>query len=83
MSSQFDDKLRVCRIILTELRDQPCRWTPLFKATLSHSPTPWKFKSALEWLCAKGYVKHENRRPYEITGNGRSFLSFLLNSVDV
>lgn len=77
MPRRIDEALKVSRIILETLEDGPCRWTQLYKAAVNRSPTPWRFRSALEWLLANGYLKHDPRGEYEITEEGRGMLRIL------
>ena len=77
MTEHLDEKLRVARIVLQKLRDGPMRWTPLTKAILRESMTPWKAQSILDWLRRRGYVERPQRGVYRITEKGRRFLDTL------
>lgn len=71
---KLGDNLRICRIILDELRTGPKAYTELERRSLSRSPTPWKFREGLRWLCENGFVSHGYRGLYIITEKGISFL---------
>ena len=77
MTERLDEKLRVARIVLQKLRDGPMRWTPLTKAILRESMTPWKAQSILDWLRRRDYVERPQRGVYRITEKGRRFLDTL------
>jgi len=77
LTKRLDEQLRVARIILRVLRDGPLRWTPLMKAALRESPTPWKARSTLEWLLRHGYIERPQRGLYRITDGGRVLLDGL------
>jgi len=53
------------------------RWTPLVKATIEKSPSPWKVQTILEWLLQHGYIERPERGLYRITDKGIQFLKTL------
>ena len=80
MTEVFNDKLRVCGIILANISRSEKRWTPLVKETLRESPTPFKVQSALYWLLENGYIERPSRGVYRITGKGKEFLALLMKN---
>jgi len=74
LTARFEDKLRVAHIVLRILRDGPMRWTPLTKAVLRESPTPWKTRSIIYWLLRNGYIERPERGVYLVTEKGLQFL---------
>ena len=52
-------------------------WTPLTKAVLKKSPTPWKVQSILRWLLDHGFIKRPEQGLYRITEKGLEFLKTL------
>lgn len=77
LTERLDEKLSAARTVLGMLRDGPMRWTPLTKAILRKSSTPWKSQSILDWLRARGYVDRPERGLYRITEKGLRFLDTL------
>lgn len=77
MTERLNEKLGVARIVLEKLKDSPMRWTPLTKAVLQKSPSPWDTRSALEWLLRHGYIMRPERGLYRITSKGLQFLEGL------
>ena len=77
MTERLDEKLKAVRIVLENLSGGPVRWTPLMKATLRGSPTPWKFQTILKWLLVQGYIERVGRGVYRITDKGRALLGSL------
>ena len=77
MTERLNEKLRVASIVLRELREGPMRWTPLLKATIEGSPSPWKAENIIGWLRRKGYIERPERGLYVITEKGRRFLETL------
>lgn len=77
MTERLDEKLEIAGIVLRMLRDGPMRWTPLTKAILRESSTPWKAQSILDWLLRRGYVERPERGVYRITEKGLRFLETL------
>ena len=74
---RLDEKLRIARIMLEKLEEGPMRWTPLMKAVVKESPSPWKAQVIIEWLLSNGYISRPERGIYEITKKGTSFLRSL------
>ena len=72
--SGFDLNLKCAKIILRRLEHEEERWTPLMKAVLKDSPTPWRAQSILTWLLKQGYVERPRRGVYHITDKGRKLL---------
>jgi len=77
MTQRLDEKLKAARIVLENLSGGPMRWTPLVKATLRGSSTPWKFQTITSLLLVQGYVERNGRGVYGITDKGRAFLKSL------
>jgi hypothetical protein len=77
MTQRLDEKLKAARIVLENLSNGPMRWTPLVKAALRGSPTPWKFQTIMHWLLVQGYVERIGRGVYGITDKGRALLGSL------
>ena len=77
MTERLDKKLKAAKIVLKNLSGGPMRWTPLVKATLRGSPTPWKFQTIMSWLLVQGYIERNGRGVYGITDKGRAFLKSL------
>lgn len=77
MTERLNEKLKVARITLQKLSEGPMRWTPLVKAIVKESPSPWKVQSILEWLLSHGYLERPERGLYRITKKGLNLLQTL------
>jgi len=77
VTERLNEKLKVARVVLEKLREGPMRWTPLVKAVLQESPSPWKARSILNWLLRHGYIERPKRGLYRITDKGLQFLETL------
>ena len=77
MTERLNDQLRVAHIVLEKLREGPMRWTPLTKAVIQESTSPWKAQNLLEWLLRHDYVERPERGLYRITEKGRHLLKTL------
>jgi len=71
---RLDEKLRIARIILEKLSEDPMRWTPLLKMVVKESPSPWKAQVIIKWLFSNGYISRPERGVYQITEKGRKLL---------
>jgi len=60
-----------------QLKVAEMHWTPLTKAVLKESPTPWNVQSILRWLLDHRYVERPQRGIYRITEKGLEFLTTL------
>jgi len=77
VTERLNEKLKVARIVLENLRDGPMRWTPLIKSIVQESHSPWKAQTILEWLLRQGYIERPERGLYFITEKGQRFLETL------
>ena len=77
MTEWLNKQLKVAGMALELLSRGDMRWTPLTKAVLKKSPTPWKFQFILGWLLEHGYIKRPMRGLYRITEKGLEFLRTL------
>ena len=77
MTDRLNKQLKVASIVLELLSKGDMRWTPLTKAVLKKSPTPWKVQSILSWLLDHGYLERPERGLYRITEKGIEFLRTL------
>ena len=77
MTERLNNQLKVAGIVLELFSRGDMRWTPLTKAVLVESPTPWKVQSILRWLLDHGYLERPERGLYHITEKGLEFLRTL------
>jgi predicted transcriptional regulator len=77
MTERLNKQLKVAGIVLELLSRGDMHWTPLTKAVLMESPTPWKVQSILRWLLDHGYIERPERGLYRITLKGLEFLRTL------
>jgi len=77
MTERLNRQLKVASIVLELLSKGDMHWTPLTKAVLKKSPTPWKAQSILRWLLDHRYVKRPERGLYRITEKGLELLRTL------
>jgi hypothetical protein len=57
MTERLNKQLKVPGIALELLSRGDMSWTPLTKAVLKKSPTPWKVQSILRWLLDHEYLE--------------------------
>jgi len=81
MTERLNRQLKVAGIVLELLSKGDMRWTPLTKAVLKESPTPWKAQSILRWLLDHRYIERPDRGLYRITEKGLEFLRTLNSDV--
>jgi DNA-binding PadR family transcriptional regulator len=74
---RLNKQLKVARIVLELLSRGDMHWTPLTKAVLKESPTPWKVQSILRWLLDHKYIERPDRGLYRIKKKGLEFLRTL------
>jgi len=77
MTKWLNRQLKVAGIALELLSRGDMHWTPLTKAVLKESPTPWKVQSILRWLLDHKYIERPDRGLYRITEKGLEFLRTL------
>ena len=77
MTKRLNRQLKVAGIALELLSRGDMHWTPLTKAVLKESPTPWKVQSILRWLLDHKYIERPDRGLYRITEKGLKFLRTL------
>ena len=74
---RLNEKLRIAGIMLEKLEEGLIRWTPLMKAVVKESSSPWKAQVIIKWLLTNGYISRPERGVYQITENGRELLRAL------
>jgi len=80
MTRTLQERLRLAKIVLNELRRSPLRRTELEKRTVMHCGTHGTFESIFKYLLQNGYVQKSGQRqrdPYVITEKGQKFLEGL------
>jgi len=77
LTERLNKQLKVASIVLELLSRGDMHWTPLTKAVLKESPTPWNAQSILRWLLNHEYVVRPERGLYRITKKGLEFLKTL------
>jgi len=77
LTERLNNQLKVAGIVLELLSRSDMRWTPLTKAVLKESPTPWNVQSILRWLLDHRYIERPKRGIYHITEKGLEFLKTL------
>jgi len=77
VTERLNKQLKVAGIVLELLSWGDMRWTPLTKAVLKKSPTPWKVQSILRWLLEHQYIERLERGLYRITKKGLKFFKTL------
>ena len=55
-SKVSSERLRLAKIMLRELREEPLSWTELEKGLLHQCGTHGKFRSLMSWLRKNGYI---------------------------
>jgi len=82
MTRRFEERIRLARIVLSELKRQPLRRSVLEKRTVMHCGTHATFDGIFRFLVAEGFVEKtssEHTAPYRITAKGLRFLEGLAN----
>jgi len=77
---KLEEKFRLMKTILGELKKQPLRRTLLLKKVIEVCGSPARFDSVFNWLKKYGYVVKAGpqlRDPYKITWKGEKFLAGL------
>lgn len=77
---RLHDRLRLAKIVLTELKKRPLCRTELEKRTVRQFGTHSAFENMFRYLVQGGYVEKSERRhraPYIITEKGLKFLEGL------
>lgn len=77
---KLHDRLRLAKIVLTELKKRPLGRTELEKRTVKQFGTHSAFENMFRYLVQGGYVEKSERRhraPYIITEKGLKFLEGL------
>jgi len=69
------ERLRIAKILLSELRDKPLSWTDLEKRLLRQCGTHNKFSNMMTWLKKNGYIVK--------TGRSGTRALYILNSKKV
>ena len=78
MTENLDEKMEIAKNILGILDEEgEMRWTPLTKAVVHLSPSPYKSQVMISWLLRGGYVERRVRGRYNITEKGRGLLRVL------
>ena len=57
---RLNEKLRIAGIMLEKLEEGLIRWTPLMKAVVKESSSPWKAQVIIKWLLTNGYISRLN-----------------------
>ena len=80
MTKRFEERIRLAKIVLGELKRQPLRRSMLEKRTVMHCGTHASFEGIFRFLLDEGFVEktsHEHTAPYRITAKGLRFLEGL------
>ncbi len=80
MTRRFEERIRLARIVLSELKKQPLRRSVLEKRTVMHCGTHATFEGIFRFLLDEGFVEKtsgEHTAPYRITAKGLKFLEGL------
>ena len=80
MTRALQERLRLAKIVLHELRRSPLRRTELEKRTIKQCGTHGTFESIFKYLLQNGYIQKSGQRhldPYTITEKGQRFLEGL------
>ena len=71
------DRLRLARIVLQELRDEPLGWSELEKRVIRQCGTSGKFSVLMGWMIRRGYIVKAgasgSRAPYKINSEKVAF----------
>ncbi len=77
---KFEEKLRLAKVILTELEKKPIQRVELLKHVIQACGSPARFDSTFNWLKETGRISKAGRShkdPYKITWKGTQFLAGL------
>ncbi|MBS7646324.1 hypothetical protein KEJ24_00575 [Candidatus Bathyarchaeota archaeon] len=77
---RLQERLRLAKIVLAELKKRPLGRTELEKRTIRQFGTHSAFEGIFRWLVQGGYVaksEHRHRAPYVITEKGLKLLEGL------
>jgi len=80
MRRGLEERLRLAKIVLSELDRRPLSRTELEKRTIKQCGTHSTFEGIFRYLKQNGYVEKtapRHRAPYRITEKGRRFLEGL------
>jgi DNA-binding PadR family transcriptional regulator len=80
MTKRLGERLRLAKIVLSELERTPLRHTELEKRTVRQCGTHSTFEGIFRYLKQNGYLEKtgtEHTAPYRITEKGRRFLGGL------
>lgn len=78
---KFEQKLKLAKVILTELEKVPVRRVHLLKRVIQTCGSPAKFDNTFNWLKDTGRICKAgpgHADPYKITWKGRQFLAGLI-----
>lgn len=78
---KFEEKLKLAKVILTELGKGPVRRVDLLKRVIQTCGSPAKFNSTFKWLKETGRICKAgpgHADPYKITWKGKQFLAGLI-----
>lgn len=78
---KFEEKLKLAKVILTELKKGPACRVNLLKRVIQSCGSPARFDNTFNWLKRTGRIRKAglgHRDPYEITWKGQQFLSGLI-----
>ena len=71
------DRLRLARIVLQELRDEPLGWSELEKRVIRQCGTSGKFSGLMSWMVRQGYIvkagSSRSRAPYRVNSEKVAF----------
>ena len=71
---RLNERLGISRKMLEKLEEGLIRWTPLMKAVVKESSSPWKAQVIIKWLLTRGYISRPERGVHQITEKGRELL---------
>jgi len=80
MTRALQERLRLAKIVLSELEKTPLRRTQLEKRTVMHCGTHSTFEGIFRYLKQNSYIEKAGQRyrdPYIITEKGQKFLEGL------
>lgn len=77
---KFQEKLKLAKVILTQLKKGPLRRVDLLKRVIQACGSPSRFNSTFNWLKTTRRISktgYGHRDPYKITWMGEKFLDAL------
>jgi len=86
VTRSLEERMRLARIVLTELKRQPLRRSVLEKRTVMHCGTHATFEGIFRYLVENGFVEktaESHTAPYRITAKGLKFLEGLAGEQSV